>query len=85
LVSAQALPAAQIMLRLKQIIGFGVLAYMAWFLVSLYSAHQQGSPPDAKFCSEWLNYYETFCKAYPSHCAEGPRKKARCDQGWDKR
>lgn len=34
---------------------------------------------DQKFCKEWLGYYENFCKVYPDHCAEGPRKLAKCD------
>ena len=72
-------------------IGFCLMAYTAWFLYGLYNAHGSdvqraavGSAADPKFCSEWLHYYETFCTAYPAKCTEGPRKLARCDQGWDK-
>lgn len=70
----------------------GVLVFVGWFGLGLLKAHEsdvkrqtEGSPPDAAYCQEWLSYYQSFCTAYPKNCTEGPRKLARCDQGWDKK
>lgn len=78
------------MKQAQQIAAVGVLVFMGWFGLGLLRAHDadakrrvEGSPPDTKFCQEQLSYYESFCKVYPKNCTEGPRKLARCDQGWN--
>lgn len=81
------------MKELQQVVAIGVLAFMGWFGLTLLQAHaanvkrqEEGSPPDQAFCEEWLHYYENFCTVYPKHCVgTSPRKKARCDQAWDKK
>jgi hypothetical protein len=52
---------------------FGVL----WYACSDFKRFSKED--DAKFCKEWLSYYDSFCKVHPDNCKEGPRKLARCD------
>jgi len=55
----------------------GTLAFGWWYACNSYS--RSSSNYDAKFCAENLSYYETYCRDWPDHCKEGPRKLARCD------
>jgi hypothetical protein len=60
-----------------------------WYYGGIYLEHQkretEGAPAEPAYCERWLSYYESLCKNYPQNCTEGARKKARCDQGWNKR
>ncbi len=48
------------------------------------ACEQMKHPPrDAEFCGKWQEYYETFCKAYPSDSdclSKGPRRMALCEE-----
>lgn len=56
--------------------GVCIALFWAWLILD---GRAQVRNDNAEFCAKNLAYYENLCKEWPDHCAEGARKKARCE------
>jgi hypothetical protein len=61
-------------------IAFVVVAACVVFAWVAYDSFVKSvAASDARSCEKNLAFYESYCLAYPDHCAEGARKLAGCN------